>query len=165
VSARGHVTVKRHPHVSALADVVRVDHHSPRDLVVALDNRSYAAVIDGAREDGEEVDPDWPPVLLEDFRDLERPLLEHYFVSERLDADEVSPTMPSPVHPIWIYLPRTKPLDGASMADLRKRHFGEMRLASSLASARLDGRTMWFDGRQIEDLAPADVGLGGKLER
>lgn len=160
IAARGHMTAARHPHVSALADVVGVEGHAPAELRDHLVMRSYAAIIDAARDEGDTVDEDWPPVLLEDVANLGVPLLANYHVAERLDDDTVSLALRSPVKPVWVYLPRSTPLTGASVAELRRRQLAEMRLATAIATARREGRTLWFDASRIEALAAADVGAG-----
>jgi hypothetical protein len=157
VPARGHISRARHFHISALADAVRVDGRSPPDLVEKLRTRAFAAVIDDARGDEQTADEDWPPVLLEDIADLREPLLAGYFVSERLDDDQVSLPLPGPALPVWVYLPRKAPLVGASREALRRRQLAEMRLAVAKANARLKGIKLGFEAADIEEMAAREA--------
>ncbi|MDB5218196.1 MAG: hypothetical protein JWO86_6123 [Myxococcaceae bacterium] len=151
IPSRGHISRVRHFHISALADVVRVDGHSPADLVSALRSRSYAAVVDDARYHDFRTD-DWPPTLLEDIDDLRTPLLSSYFVARRLAYGRRRLALQSPATPAWVYLPRRVPLDVAP-AELRRRQLAEMRLADVRARALAEGSEAPFTESEIEDLA------------
>jgi hypothetical protein len=149
--ARGHITRVRHFHVSALADVARVDGHSPADLVSALRQRSYAAIVDDVRFINTRSD-DWPPTILEDFDDLRTPLLSGYFVARRIDYGRRPLALASPATPGWVYLPRRVPLE-ATPDELRRRQLAEMNLALVRARAIAAGEVPPFGEAEIEDLA------------
>jgi hypothetical protein len=151
--SQGHVTRQRHFQMSGLADVVRVDGHSPADLVAALRTRTYAAVLDDARIEGDTPPVLWPPVMLEDVADLRAPLFESYFVGERLDDSLVALPMAAPAMPRWILYPRQVPLEAVPRADLDRRHFAEMHLAERRSNAIRDGKMAPFTIEEIESLA------------
>jgi hypothetical protein len=151
VPSRGHLTRIRHFHVSALADVARVDGHSPADLVSSLRQRSYAAIIDDARYRNIRAE-DWPPIILEDFDDLRPALLSSYFIARRIDYGRRPLALPSPATPAWVYLPRRTPLD-VSEDELRRRQLEEMRLADTRARAAAAGVAPPFTEPEIEELA------------
>jgi hypothetical protein len=149
--SRGHITRARHFHVSALADVARVEGHSPPDLVRALDEHAYAAIVDDARYEIFRT-KDWPPTILEDFDDLRTPLLSSYFVARRIDYGARPLGLPSPATPGWVYLPRRVKLD-ASPAELRRRQVAEMHLAEARSHAVARGEAAPFTEAAIEELA------------
>lgn len=151
VPSRGHLTRVRHFHISALADVARVEGHSPADLVSALRQRSYAAIIDDARYRNIRTE-DWPPTILEDFDDLRPALLSSYFIARRIDYGRRPLALPSPATPAWVYLPRRTPLD-VSEEELRRRQLAEMHLADARARAAVMGTAAPFAEAEIEDLA------------
>ncbi len=149
--SRGHITKVRHFHISALADAARVEGHSPPDLVAALRERSFAAVVDDARY-FEFRAADWPPILLEDLDDLRAPLLSSYFVARRIDYGVRPLALPSPATPAWVYRPRRTRLDVAP-AELRRRQLAEMHLAEALGMALARGLAAPFTEAEIEELA------------
>jgi hypothetical protein len=149
--ARGHITRVRHFHLSALADVARVEGHSPPDLVRGLRERTYAAIVDDARYDSFRP-TDWPPTILEDIDDLRTPLLAGYYVAKRIDYGTRALALRSPATPAWIYRPRRAVLDVAP-EELRRRQLAEMRLAETRAKAIAQGTTPSFTEAEIEDLA------------
>lgn len=151
--SQGHVTRERHFQMSALADVVRVEGHSPPDLVDGLRDRRFVAVVDDARGPRDQRLPLWPPVMLEDIDDLEAPLFASYFVAERLDDELVALPMVAPAMPRWVMLPRTRALEGLSHEDAKLRHQNEMRLADERACKLRDGGTPSFAAKEIEFLA------------
>lgn len=126
---RGHVTKHRHFQMAALADVVQAEGRSPEDLRRALSERRFAAILDDAREAGETAPTLWPPLVLEDIDDLRAPLFSSYFVARRLDDRLGDLAMRAPARPRWVYLPRTKPLEGLSVKELKERQLREMLLA------------------------------------
>lgn len=149
--ARGHITQVRHFHLSALADVARVEGHSPPDLVRGLRERAYAAIIDDARYDSFRP-TDWPPTILEDIDDLHTPLLASYYVAKRIDYGSRPLALRSPATPAWVYRPRRTPLD-VSPEELRRRQLAEMHLAETRAKASAEGKEPSFTEAEIEDLA------------
>lgn len=155
---RGHLTRERHAHISALADVARVEGHSPPDLVRALRERRYAAVVDDAHEQAALPDS-WPPTTLEEIGDLAVPLLASYFVGRRLDYGRDWLPLPSPATPRWVYFPRRLPLD-ATVTELRRRQRAEMQLAERRAEAIARGEPAPFAEADIEVLAAAKVAPG-----
>lgn len=149
--SRGHITRVRHFHLSALADVARVEGHSPPDLVRGLRERTYAAIIDDARYDSYRA-TDWPPTILEDIDDLRTPLLAGYYVAKRIDYGSRLLALKSPATPAWVYRPRRVPLD-VSPEELRRRQLAEMHLAEARAKAIAQGTAPSFTEAEIEDLA------------
>jgi hypothetical protein len=150
--SQGHLTRDRHFQMSALADVVRVEGHSPPDLLRSLRHGNYYAILDDARLKGDTPMPNWPPVMLEDVDDLRAPLFAHYYVAERLDDAWVTLPMIAPAMPRWVLLRRTTPLDEQA-PDLAARHLREMGLAERRAAALRDGKTPEFAREDIETLA------------
>jgi hypothetical protein len=152
--SQGHVTRERHFQMSALADVVRVEGHSPPDLVEALRARRFAAILDDARIAGDPPPVLWPPVMLEDVADLESPLFASYYVSERLDDEWVTLPMAAPAMPRWILLPRKLALPRSTPRDeLKRLHLEEMRLASDRALELHAGKQPAYGPEDIERLA------------
>ena len=140
--ARGHITRVRHFHISALADAARVEGHSPPDLVAALRERTFAAIVDDARYESFRA-TDWPPTILEDLDDLRTPLLSSYFVARRIDYGSRPLALPSPATPAWVYRPRRAQLD-VPPAVLRQRQLAEMHLAELRAKALAQGAAAPF---------------------
>jgi len=155
VVGRGHVTRERHFQMSALADVAKVEGRSPADLVVALERRRFAAIIDDVRLPGMVRLPRWPPVMLEDFQDLEKPLLASYFVARRIPDAEAELPMIAPGMPKWVLLPRAKPLAELDLFELKRRHVREAELAETRGKALAGGVAAPFAETDIETLAAA----------
>jgi hypothetical protein len=151
--ARGHLTAVRHFHISALADAARVQGRCPADLVKALTDRAYAAVVDDARYEDFRT-ADWPPTILEDFDDLRPVLLASYYVARRIDYGSEPLALVSPATPGWVYRPR-RAVRVADLAELRRRQLVEMRLADARAMALAAGEPAPFTEAEIEDLASA----------
>lgn len=149
--ARGHITRVRHFHISALADVARVEGHSPEDLVEALRRRAYAAVVDDARYDGFRA-TDWPPTILEDLDDLRPVLLSAYYVARHIDYGAEPLALVSPATPCWVYRPRRAVLD-VDATELRRRQVAEMHLAEKRSKALARGEAEPFAEADIEELA------------
>jgi hypothetical protein len=153
VPSRGHVTRIRHGHISALADVVRVEGHSPPDLVRALRERVYAAIVDDAHEEGSRKKP-WPATTLDEVDDLRTPLLSSYFVARQIDYGRHELALASPATPKWVYRPRRVPLD-ATPAELGRRQLAEMKLARRRTETMARGEPEPFTEAEIEGLAAA----------
>jgi len=153
VPGRGHMSQIRRFHVSALADVARVDHHVPADLVAMIEHRELAAIFDDARRKDDAVKSDWPPIMLEDFADVRLPLLSNYYVSERLSDEVGLLPVPSPARPVFIYRPRKRPLTGEPMDRLRERQLTEMRIASWLLEMARKGDSFAFGPDDVEEMA------------
>lgn len=152
---RGHVTSARHFQIAALADVVRVDGHSPAELVNALSQRTFAAILDDARPRGVVLPPTWPPSVLDDVADLRGPMLRSYFVSEWLEDELVRIQLPSPALPHWVYRPRRGPITELPEAALRARQLREMDLAFERSARLLRGEKATYDAAEIEAMAAA----------
>jgi hypothetical protein len=148
---RGHLTRVRHFHISALADLVRVEGHSPPDLVRALRERAYAAIVDDAHDESSRPKR-WPPTTLEEIDDLRTPLLSSYFIARRIDYARESLVLGAPAAPRWVYRPRRVPLD-VDLAELRRRQSAEMHLAEARATSIARGQPAPFAEADIEDLA------------
>jgi hypothetical protein len=155
--SRGHITRVRHFHLSALADAARVEGHSPPDLVRALRDRAYAAVVDDARYSSFRP-ADWPPTILEDLDDLRGPLLSSYYVARRIDYGSRLLALKSPATPAWVYRPRRAALD-VTPEELRRRQLAEMHLAEVRAKAIKEGTPPPFTEADIEDLAAREPAL------
>lgn len=149
--ARGHITRARHFHISALADVARVDGHSPRDLVEGLKKQEYVAVIDDARYIDIRTN-DWPPTILEDIDDLRPVLLASYYVARHIDYGGAPLALRAPATPSWVYLRRKAVLD-LDEKELRKRQLAEMKLADKRARAITRGKKEPFAESDIEEMA------------
>lgn len=152
---RGHVTRARHFQMSGLADAYRMEGRSPPDLVAALRDRRFAAIIDDARLPGAYRKPYWPPVMLEDLDDLVAPLFASYFVAEQIPLDEATLPMIAPGMPRWVLLPRRVPLGEDDRAALAARHLAELRLVEERAVALAEGRDPGFAAEDVEDRAAA----------
>lgn len=158
VPSRGHMTTPRRFHIAALADVARVEGHSPPELVAQLRDRHFAAVVDDIRPWFITTRSDWPPTILEDFEDLRGPLLEGYFVSEHLDGETFVLALIAPVNPTWIYRPRKMPLaSGTDPVLLRSLQLAEMRLAYRRQEALRSGKPEPYAMEDIESLAALSV--------
>lgn len=156
--SRGHITTPRRFQIAALADVARVEGHSPPDLVSKIKTRHFVAIIDDIRPWYVTPRNDWPPVILEDFEDLRRPLLESYFVADHLDGETFQLALKAPANPVWVYKPRAKPLTpGLDLVYLRSLQLAEMRLAFRRADAKLLGKPEPFGEDEIEPRAIAEL--------
>jgi len=153
VSARGNMTTPRRFHIAALADVVRVDGHSPPDLVAKLREQRFSAIFDDVRPFFVERRAHWPPILLEDIDDLHAPLLASYYVAERLDPEPIGLALRAPVDPMWIYRPRKKPLASSDLVLLRKLQLAESSIAARRADAIARGESAPFAESEIESKA------------
>jgi len=153
VVGRGHLTRERHFQMSALADVARVDGHSPASLVQALEERRYAAIVDDVRLPGRYRMEHWPAIMLEDVDDLRAPLLANYFVARRVPRDQAELPMRAPASQQAVYLPRQSPLPQGDVAALKKRNVLEAELAKQRSKALLEGLPEPFPEAEIERLA------------
>lgn len=150
---RGHITRERHFQMSALADVARMDGHSPPSLVRALEERRFAAIVDDVRLPGRYRMEHWPAIMLEDIDDLRVPLLQNYFVARRIPRDQQELPMRSPGWAQAVYLPRKTPLATTDVAALKKRQLIEAELAKQRSRALLEGAPEPFPEAEIERLA------------
>ncbi|MBS2019083.1 MAG: glycosyltransferase family 39 protein [Deltaproteobacteria bacterium] len=157
VAGRGNVTTPRRFHIAALADVVRVDGHSPPDLVAKLRARRFSAIFDDVRPFFVNRNERWPPILLEDVDDLRQPILANYFVAERLDPEPIGLALRAPLDPMWIYRPRKNPLETTDLVLLRKHQLAEASLAGRRADALARGQAAPFSEAEIEERAAAYV--------
>ncbi|MBS2016473.1 MAG: glycosyltransferase family 39 protein [Deltaproteobacteria bacterium] len=153
VVGRGHLTRARHFQISALADVARVDGRSPPDLVKAIEERRFAAIIDDVRLPGRYRMEHWPAIMLEDVDDLRAPLLANYFVARRIPRDQAELPMRAPASQQAVYLPRREPLPQGDLAGLKRRQVVEAELAKQRSRALLEGRPEPFPEAEIERLA------------
>jgi hypothetical protein len=139
--------------MSALADVARMDGHSPPSLVRALEERRFAAIIDDVRLPGRYRMEHWPAIMLEDVDDLRGPLLANYFIARRIPRDQAELPMRAPASSQAVYLPRKNPLPANDLAALKKRNVLEAELAKQRSRALLEGLPEPFPEAEIERLA------------
>jgi hypothetical protein len=147
VMGTGHVSAHRHFHAAALVDVIRTDGKPPEQLLQALAQRRFAAIV---LDDPEELD--FHGALQFDC-DMERWFLANYYFSERIDDRMLPPIVGYHAHPSWVLRPRREPLGGRSREALERRQRIEMGLASLRMEAQRGGGAVTFDAKSIEDVA------------
>jgi hypothetical protein len=129
---RGHVTVPRHFHLAALADVLKADGRLPADVARALTGHRFGAIIAGDSSELRLLDT--PEV----DQQLYRSIVASYYVAEAFDP------LPLPVvqfawQPMFILRPRDRNLDAGDVRLLDRHHHLEVVLALSRLRARQMG--------------------------
>ncbi|HEY2368438.1 MAG TPA: hypothetical protein VGH87_18705, partial [Polyangiaceae bacterium] len=146
---RGHVTRKRHPHINALVDVMRAGNPPPADLMTAIEQRHFAALVLNGIDDTRMQN------LLGRESELFVVVARNYFVAERFDDHAPMPVVGFPTVPRVVLRPRKTPLTLDHDA-LRARELVELGLADANMRATQGDRSRWSDGLDIE--ARAAVG-------
>ena len=144
VSTQGNISEPRHFHMAALYDILRAGEPLPHGVEAAWKNRVYAAVL--VRE---------PLELQCDSVRCDEAFLalaSNYFVAARREEREHNPMAGFDARPRWILRPRTKPLAGVSLVDMRKLTDREAGLALAAWRVRApEAEALPDDG--IEDAA------------
>jgi hypothetical protein len=112
VMGRGHLTARRHAHITALGDVFRAGGELPEDIEEALNQKRFAAIV---IDDGGELLGDRDERLL-------RAVVGNYVVVAHLDSGKALPTGCEAL-PSWVLVPRSRTLDdlGRSPLSLLRR--------------------------------------------
>jgi hypothetical protein len=143
---RGHVTHERHPHINALVDLMRAGNAPPADLIDAITQRRFAAII------LDDLDDVRMEKLLDRESELYVPVTRNYFIAERFDDRMPMPVVGFPSLPQLVLRPRKSPL-ALDRDALRVRQLVELGLAEANMRAAQAEPSRWSDGLDIETRA------------
>jgi hypothetical protein len=143
---RGHVTRKRHPHINALVDLMRGGNPPPADLMTALEQRRFSALVLNGIDDIRMQN------LLGRESELFSVVARNYFVAERFDDRAPMPAVGFPTLPRVVLRPRKTPLTLDHDA-LRARELVELGLADANMRATQGDPSRWSNGLDIEERA------------
>jgi hypothetical protein len=131
---RGHLTTQRHFHISALIDVITVEHKVPDDILRKIDGRGFAAIVIDSLDDLR------IPLHPEIDGQLFWSVAANYYVAEAL-PELLPPIIGWPARPTWVLLPRPTPLDGHDRMLVGRSIAAEMGVAGMRALAETRGTT------------------------
>ncbi len=144
---RGHLTTRRHFHISALIDVVTVEREIPAELLRKIDDRGFAAIVIDSLDDLR------IPLHSEIDGKLFWSVAANYYVAEALDEELAPPIIGWPARPTWVLLPRAAPLDERDRMLVGRSVVAELGLAAMRAHAEDRGTKFPQSPEQTESIA------------
>jgi hypothetical protein len=154
MQGRGHVTSKRHFHLAALADVLRIGDPVPADLASALRSHRFAAYI------VDDLDELKLTRLLKKESELFTLTSSEYFISERIDDRNPPCIVGWIARPSWVLRPRKTSLTTLTRDQLNRRQRIEMGIAESRMRVKQSGAAPDLDPLDVETMA-ADLDRAG----
>jgi len=150
LTTTGNVTRKPSVHAAALFDIVRAGDRAPPDLLEALTQRRYAALLVGT--------PDEFLCKRNACNELVRTIVENYFVAGHRHERDRNGMSGFDARPRWLLRPRKNPLPHLEARRLFLRMHVEMGFAD-MKSARFPMESEIEPSDDVEQLAATEVEL------
>lgn len=156
MQGRGHVTAKRHYHLAALVDILRIGDPVPEELAGAFRAHRFSAFLI------DDLDELKLTRLLKKESELFKIVAADYFISERIDDRNPACIVGWIARPSWILRPRKTPLTSMSRDELNRRQKIEMGIAESRMRVMQSGADPGLDPWTVETAA-ADLDRAGRV--